>query len=178
MKLLLSPHHDDETLFAAFTIIRERPHVVVCYGSERDYGSTATRAQESAAATEILGASSFEWWECPVGDENFLHSRLVAFDRDASTKNDPIEHVWAPHELGSHRDHALLGRVAADVFRGRLTPYSTYGEPHSETVLVQHAPEWTLLKLRALACYRSQIRHPRANKFFMQGLHEYVGRDV
>jgi hypothetical protein len=29
VKLLLAPHNDDETLFAAYTCLRERPKVVV-----------------------------------------------------------------------------------------------------------------------------------------------------
>jgi hypothetical protein len=29
VKVFLSPHHDDETLFGAFTLLRERPLVVI-----------------------------------------------------------------------------------------------------------------------------------------------------
>lgn len=175
MNLLLSPHNDDETLFAAFTIIRMRPHVIVCFGSAGDYGDSAERSRESAAAVQILGATGFEQWTCPPGNDLFLINRLQVFDALCS-----VERVYAPDPQSSHPDHVALGRAAATVFLGRVTSYFTYDTKSEAAELsqVMHVPEWTLLKLRALACYRTQILHPRANQFFMVGLHEWYGRDA
>lgn len=40
MNLLFAPHADDETLFAAYTVLRFSPHVIICCPSTGDYGST------------------------------------------------------------------------------------------------------------------------------------------
>lgn len=58
MKLLLSPHNDDESLFAAYTLIREKPTVLIITDSDMqlDRGiSAAQRKEESRRACETLG---------------------------------------------------------------------------------------------------------------------------
>ena len=39
----------------------------------------------------------------------------------------------------------------------------------------EYDPAWVLTKLRALARYESQATHPRACKFFLDGLDEWLG---
>ena len=113
MNLLLSPHNDDEALFASYTVIRERPHVVVCHRAAHGYGDPDEREAESRAAVEILGGT-FEQRDIP-SDDNYLHSALVAMDRIWEPAR-----VWAPNMDTSHADHALLACVALDVFGDRL----------------------------------------------------------
>ena len=60
--VLFSPHADDETLFAAYTVLRHRPRVVICFPSERDYGETQVRADESRAAMRLLGVTDVDQW--------------------------------------------------------------------------------------------------------------------
>ena len=60
MKLFLSPHPDDETLFGAFTLMREKPLVVIITDSyiQQNRGENITpqqRFQESVNAMKILG---------------------------------------------------------------------------------------------------------------------------
>lgn len=175
MKIVLSPHNDDETLFAAFTILREKPHVIVCYGSAGDYGRSEERKWESDAAVRILGGG-FEQWNVKPGDADWLHSSLVT----VSTRYNP-ERVYAPDLACSHPDHRLLATVARDVFKGRLTTYHTYdsrGRVINQSRPVPISAGMVDSKLQALACYKTQIYHPRAEQFFLDDQREYYGEDV
>lgn len=166
--VLLSPHADDETLFAAFTIIRHRPRVVVCCPSSGDYGDTATRTAETREAVAILGGGPVEQW-----DGNDLEAKMRALDARIRPSR-----AWAPSPDTSHPDHLTVALVAAAVFGDRLTRYQTYdinaggkvraGDP------VPFDAGWPDLKRRALACYRTQIEHPRAREFFAWDLAEYA----
>lgn len=181
MILVLSPHNDDETLFAAFTVIKHQAHVVVAHGSGGDYGRSEERLQESAQAVAILGGTT-EQWDVPSGDATLLHAKLVAL-RDLRS---PIARVFAPDVHASHADHRALGEAALDVFRGKLTTYHTYVDGRRVTpmaagygraVEVEH-PSWVHRKLRALSCYATQATHARASQFFLQDQREYYGRDL
>lgn len=164
---LFAPHSDDETLFAAFTILRYRPRVVVCFGSAGDYGTTAVREAETREAMTVLGAAAVEQWH--GGD---LEAQMRAFD----ARVHPVR-VWAPDLNTSHPDHVAVARAAAAVFAGRLTTYHTYRDGakvrHGQPVAFE--PEWVEQKLRAMLRYTTQLRHPRAHVFFTQGLDEFYG---
>lgn len=173
--IVLSPHNDDETLFAGFTVMREKAHVIVCFPSVRDYGDTDTRTKESMGAVGLLGGT-FEQWNVPAGDEDWLHSRLFWL-----AKEHPGVRAYAPASYASHPDHVLLAQAAADVFRGRLTEYHTYvAGPNRVTSdrFVQYTPAMYDKKLRALAFYQTQIQHPRARVFFGPDQKEWYGRDL
>ena len=163
MNLLLSPHHDDETLFAAYTLLRHRPHVVVCFDGGPRYGMPKVRKAETAAAMGILGCT----WE-PLYGQGDLAGALKRFD--------PVR-VFAPlPESRGNFEHNLAGTVAADLWPDRVTYYTTYtpegrttlGEP----VLVEDG--WEALKRQALDCYRSQIAHPGTRPHFFRPLDEYL----
>lgn len=68
MKLFISPHNDDETLFGAFTILREKPMVVIVFDSYVQpsrglpYCSWQDRRRESVKALAELGIAAGEWW--------------------------------------------------------------------------------------------------------------------
>ena len=58
MKILISPHNDDETLFCSWTILREKPLVVIVTDSARQASKGITAEQrraETKAAMDILG---------------------------------------------------------------------------------------------------------------------------
>lgn len=166
---VFAPHSDDETLFAAFTILRHRPRVVICFGSAGDYGDTVTREAETREAMSILGARAVEQWN--GGD---LVAQMRAFD----ARVQPIR-VWAPDLQTSHPDHLAVARAAATVFGDRLTTYHTYvdGVKVRSDRPVPFEPEWVGQKLRALTRYTTQHTHPRAHQFFAQDLYEYLGGD-
>lgn len=162
---LFAPHSDDETLFAAFTILRYRPRVVVCYPSAGDYGETAIREAETREAMSVLGAGPVEQWQ--GGD-------LVAAMRAFDARVHPVR-VWAPHPHASHPDHVAVARAALEVFGARVRQYHTYdvGGKVRRGLPVEFEVGWVEQKHRALLRYESQIRHPRAHRFFTWDLDEY-----
>jgi LmbE family N-acetylglucosaminyl deacetylase len=173
--VFLSPHNDDETLFGAFTLLRERPHVIVCLKSVvqdvRGYGITAQRRErETAAALRVLGIPSWTQWEIPDAqpDWELLESRLKALR---------AEKVYAPaFEEEGHAHHNVIAQIAARVFPADdLTAYMTYthdGRSESSN-LVPFESEWIALKLRALLCYKSQILEPSTRDHFLYPQYEY-----
>lgn len=165
--VLFAPHNDDEALFAAFTILRYRPHVVVCFGSAGDYGDSAIREAETREAMSVLGAAGVTQWA--GGD---LEAQMRAFDAAVRPSR-----VWAPAAEASHPDHVAVAQAAAAVFGDRLTTYQTYidGEKVRRGREVAFEPAWVSQKLRALLRYTTQLQHPRAHQFFVQDLREYIG---
>lgn len=174
--LILAPHHDDVALFSAFNAIRHRAHVVVVFRSVKQealYGIThEEREAEERAALSILGCT-FEQWEFPDDDPDWRGVEM----RVASWQSE-CEHYFVPvvELIGGNGQHSEVGNLAYQTLdRERVTSYLTYtqrgksdwGKP------VEYEPDWVPLKLRALACYRSQMR-TNAAEHFMRGLHEYV----
>lgn len=159
--VFLSPHNDDETLFGAFTLLRERPRVVTVLRSyvqeQRGTGVTyREREAETEAALDVLGISDWEQWQFPDTDPPWdaVRQRLGSLEADR---------IYAPAvERGGHRHHNAIGRLANSLWPGRVTFYTTY-QAWGRTARGSAVPwehEWVLLKLRALACYRSQICVP------------------
>lgn len=180
--VLFTPHADDETLFAAFTVIRHRPRVVVCFPSSGDYGDTAVRLEETRAAMAILGGGPVEQWgEYPRAARTILAetaataARLEANMRDLDRELRPTR-VFAPAVHTSHPDHVAVSLAAGLVFGPRVVYFHTYNGDgkvrHGDPVPFE--PGWVELKRRALACYQTQIEHPRAREFFRWDLAEFM----
>jgi LmbE family N-acetylglucosaminyl deacetylase len=178
VKLLLSPHNDDEALFASYICLREHPKVIAALngGRKRHYATPETRVAESAAAMEILGCE-FEhlWVPCDPADWEAVERRLLlALDGETP------EHVWAPlPEPNGHRQHNRLAHIALRLWPDRVSFYSTYhvidGWPirsvHGHPVDVDAG--WPELKRQALDCYRSQIESAGTAMHFERPLDEY-----
>lgn len=173
--ILLAPHHDDETLFAAFTCCRVKPLIAVVLRSTlqegRGEGTTdAERRWETGKAAAELG--------CPV---EFWHYMDHAPDWHAIEKHIgrlKPDHVYAPAvEMGGHPHHNTLGEIADVTFAwSKVTHYTTYVNGGDRTTIgprerVVPEPWMVGAKLRALACYESQIRlWPH---HFLGAQHEY-----
>ena len=144
MKLLLSPHNDDESLFAAYTLIREKPTVLIITDSDMqlDRGiSAAQRKEESRRACETLGVPvRFLGLKDGSVKEDDLRQRLLPF-----TEQD-WDCVYAPAIEGGHPEHDLLGRVASSLFRN-VRYYSTYKDPavppRGQHLSPPHGKRWT-----------------------------------
>lgn len=125
MKLLLSPHNDDETLFASYIILRESPLVVtVLDGAHKRHNPTPeARVVESKNAMKVLGADYEHLWlplDAPAWQESAA-LRIEGLDLV------DVEHVWAPFpEPGGHRHHNRLGELATRLWPGKVSFYSTY----------------------------------------------------
>ncbi len=162
MNLLIAPHPDDETLFAAYTLLEHHPLVLVCYPGAARHGAPETRLGELADAMRVLGC---DWFGPPDMD---LQQYLRGYDP---------EHVWAPYpEDGGHSAHNRVGELAVELWPGRVTWYTTYTEEGRSTAgaLVSPKDGWQELKIRALNCYASQIAHPGTRPHFKRGLEEYL----
>ena len=179
MKLLLSPHNDDECLFAAYTLMREKPLVIVVTDSDVHLADGITaheRREESRRACELL--------DVPVvflglEDGTLEHHKADLHRHLEPFASQPWSHVYAPAIQGGHKDHDALGEVVSAMF-SPVSFYATYaaGELFSPTGReIEPTLEEVERKNRALDCYRSQIRVARTPSRFdaVRGRSEYLG---
>lgn len=178
--LLLTPHADDEALFASYLILRYRPDVVVCFPSAGDYGDTDERLAESREAVALLGGRNV--WQLPDVDPASTAAQLCDKLRTLDAQIGPLR-VFAPSKATSHPDHMAVALAAVAVFGERLTRFHTYdlrGVTEFNAAKVRRGtptpfePDWPQRKRAALACYRTQIAHPRARAFFAWDDAEYL----
>jgi LmbE family N-acetylglucosaminyl deacetylase len=162
VKILLAPHADDETLFACFTLIRERPTVILCLPGAPRHGSLEERTAELAAAMEIVG--------CP-----WISLADTEFELALGRLNP--EHVWAPlPEPEGNDDHNLIGELAVRLWPDKTTFYTTY-TPAARTTRgerVTYDSSWLAIKQEALACYTSQLSRRGTREHFERPLDEYL----
>jgi LmbE family N-acetylglucosaminyl deacetylase len=167
MNLFLSPHPDDETLFGAFTLMREKPLVVIVTDSyvQQNRGENITpqqRFQESVNAMKILG--------CPVmrlAIRDDIVNELAVTDRLAWFKN--FETVYAPAIQGGNPCHDIVGQAALKVFGDKVKQYSTYARGQWYTqgnIRVEPIDTMAEFKNKALDCYISQIDLPATRPHF------------
>jgi LmbE family N-acetylglucosaminyl deacetylase len=161
--LLIAPHADDESLFAAYLAQRYAAHVHVVY----DEG----RQAELELATAWLGCG-FSQGNVPKGaSADVVEASLIGL-RDPSGADD-WDLVIAPAVvlvLG-HEEHNLVGQLAEQTFRDvPITWYATYAPRGQRTVGRKESfpaePEHVARKLAALSCYRSQIADPATAPWF------------
>jgi LmbE family N-acetylglucosaminyl deacetylase len=171
--LLLQPHSDDAALFAAFTCLHHRPHVITVLSSQlqEDRGtgiSQATREAEDRCAMEFLGCTVEQWpYSDASPDWGAVENALRLYD-----EREAPERVFAPRPTpDGHEQHNAVGSLALDVFGDtRVTLYLTYRRGHGRAMSgneVAFKPHWPGLKLRALACYVSQIQEPSTRDWFL-----------
>ena len=168
MKLFVSPHCDDESLFGAFTILREQPYVMIVYDGyvqkQRGFSVTAyQRRQESIAALNILGIPMNKILFCALDDSKEYTEREIG-ERIATGYHIadflPEEIFMPAIELGGHRQHNLVARAGLLRILPKITRYMTYtdnGKSMSDKPVVVENPMWIAKKLQALACYTSQM---------------------
>lgn len=160
MKLFLAPHNDDEALFGAFTILREKPLVVVVTDGARHEKKGLVRMDvrrnESRQGCAVLGADVMF---LGIPDDELTLDRC----EDAFIKlKYQVEAVYAPTWYGhGNPDHNIVGQAAKRVWGGKVIGYSTYT---AQCVKVdgmnEIIPTESELqkKRRALECYASQIK--------------------
>jgi LmbE family N-acetylglucosaminyl deacetylase len=183
-KLLISPHNDDETLWAAFTIQREKPEVLVVFDSyvqpSRGVGGCTfvARRRESVAAVTILGST--------VTFAGFRDDRdypLPELANELRRHYSSPSEVWAPaYEPGGHDQHNLVAQAAELAYPGvQIHSYLTYTRTNGKSTSGIEVPpgsgEAIARKLRALACYRSQLQlDPRLGCWphFLRDQREYI----
>lgn len=192
--VLFAPHNDDETLFASYLILRYRPKVIVCLRSERMHQpgypggplgiSALEREEETLAALRELGLTNDDYVQWDYGDADpdwdEMLDRLTLLARDAELV------IYPAQEEGGNEQHNWISTMVEHVIpsvagdpekrqqRIRFTTYTAEGRSRRGTGIA-FEPDWPARKLRALACYGSQIAHPATAAHFLDGgLREYV----
>jgi LmbE family N-acetylglucosaminyl deacetylase len=183
MKLFLAPHNDDEVLWGAFTILREKPTVLILFDSyvQPSRGIVGCEPQvrraETCAALQTLGVDPPMF--AGLRDDREYIVEYVA--QIISLEGFAAEHVWAPAlEADGHPQHNVLARAADMVFPGKVTHYLSYtnaGKSRGGKEVTPEAGKHIARKLKALACYESQLEmDPRLACWphFVNDLREYV----
>jgi LmbE family N-acetylglucosaminyl deacetylase len=177
--VLFASHNDDETLFAGMLAMHHDAHIVVVLRSQlqEDRGlriSAQAREHESRAAAHEMGLGMDQW---PYPDSAPDWPAVETAMRALDDRLQP-DIVLAPMvELGGHEQHIAVGHHAENVFGSRVVFFTTYVRGRGRTVtgkpFVGDASQ-IARKLRALACYRSQIAEPSCRSWFLDGLTEYL----
>ena len=174
IKLLLAPHNDDEVLFAAYTIMREKPLVIVITDGwqhvHRYNISVEQRRRESVEAMNMLCAPILFMG---LPDDNFiedeLRERLKWIDADV---------IYAPEVYqNGNPQHNMVGRVAKELFGDKVKTYSTYEIHNLEpkgNIIIMPTEEEKNLKEHALSKYISQLGINRAHFDAVRGKPEYL----
>ena len=159
MNLWLSPHNDDETLFGAFTLMREKPLVVIVTDSwiQFNRGESCTaddRWLETLGAMGYAGCSVFRGGiRDDVIDEDAVRNLLMRFVG--------FKTVYAPAVIGGNPHHDLIGKVAGDLFRNNIEFYTTYTKENLWVPGIKEVvptPEEIETKDLMMKCYISQLR--------------------
>jgi bacillithiol biosynthesis deacetylase BshB1 len=181
--LVVSPHPDDAELGMAGAILKLKAEgqavgvLDLTDGEPTPFGSPATRAKETAAATAILGLD----WRENLG----LPNRSLQPTLDARAKLAGVirqtrpRWLFAPYWIDAHPDHtAATALVEAARFWAKLTKTDLPGEPHyPERIFYYYCVHLRLIpqpafvldisaywdrKRAAIECYRSQFLEGRS----------------
>lgn len=180
-KILLSPHDDDVALFCCWTALIERPQVVVVFDSyvQADRGLNITaqqRARETENACKVMGLDppmrlGFRDNDATVttGD---IASRIKSELGDGI---DDVERWMVPAwEEKGHHQHNLVAQLGGQV---RYLTYTTEGKSTQGKLVLPPNGEAIAIKLRAMACYPSQMTlDPRCGCWphFLRSQEEYI----
>lgn len=165
MNILLSPHNDDEVLFAAYTLMRVKPLIVMCtdgyiQGERGDPITAEQRRNESKDAAWLLDCKGIF---LGIKDTELTEENLIQALKMLRPKT-----VYAPAIQGGNAQHDLVGRVAKRLYRNVIY-YTTYTKTELWTkgfVEVVPTPAEIELKNQALSCYTSQINLPATRPHF------------
>jgi hypothetical protein len=179
--VLLQPHYDDAVLFATYTLLIAKPHVVTVLGGETTQAPVVfgeERQRENHCALDLLKVTSTEDWT--HHDELDVDWEAVLADmRDLNLRLRP-NLVWTPlDEQDGHEHHNLVSAMAVTAFGPeRLRYYTTYRRGNGRTVTdyeVIPLADWYALKFKAMACYESQINLPLTRPWFENWSREWEG---
>lgn len=172
--VLLSPHNDDESLFASVIMQRMKPKLVVVTDSYVQFNrgqkeiTWERRRYESKEAARLYGVD-IEF--LGIRDDELPHPVLVERLQEA-IREDAL--VFAPAHQGGHVHHDIISDLAVELF-DRVVFYATYAYKQNFTpygIPLNMSPEEREVKKRALACYESQ--HWQGHFKGVEGKDEYI----
>lgn len=161
--IIFCPHNDDEVLFCAYTIMREKPLVVIVTDSHiqpnrGEKGCDAeTRWSETKEAMKILGAQVIR---LGIPDFSLDYHNLGSFLQKSL---DGFDTIYAPAIQEGNPHHDIVSRACGAVFGDKVKYYSTYAKGEFFTkgnIEIIPTEEEYELKKKAIACYKSQWNLP------------------
>lgn len=198
MKLFVSPHNDDETLFGAFTLMTEKPIVCVVYDSyvQAQRGIPGcdwhARRLETVKACQILGIplnsvfflgfrDDVAWPEQAIAERLATVIHLAsASDNIECAKHFSIVYAPASYSPQGNYQHNKVSKACYSAFQlpDQLRYYHTYTSAGKVTngvrVKVPESLPAVQLKLDALRCYQSQINLWSTRDHFLRDQYEYM----
>jgi LmbE family N-acetylglucosaminyl deacetylase len=173
--VFFSPHNDDETLFAFYQVLRHKPNVIVVLRSYKQWVSQNGPSYEvrEAETTAAMGIADVGWRQWPWSDHEPLWDSIAESIRGELRERKPKVVIAPAWEMGGHEDHNAVASIVAGIEGDwELIRYLTYergyGRSHKGTP-VKGTEEEEALKLKALLCYDSQIRHSQTRAWFPGG---------
>lgn len=180
--LLLAPHNDDETLFAAYTLMREQPHVIVCIRARDNYHRREDETRE--AVYRLTGAPTYEQWT-----HSDRATEWAMLERAIEALAYEYDTIWAPADCSERNgwvtgkapppgwgvlQHDHIGYLARKVIPAeRLRRYCLYTRWHGRDdrgTLVEPTGQEIARKLDALAQYETQIADETTRPWFYDRL--------
>jgi len=194
--LFLSPHNDDLALFASFRLQALAPDVlplVIFESHVQGEGTSSIRRAEDRDAFACFEGVRPQFLNGLMDSKEYKDSYIAEAIMTAllELKVDRVASIWAPaiYDNG-HAQHNQIGRVATLLGCPAVRFYHTYirvaegkvGFPYqrpADEQPVESVPlklEHVTRKLRALACYRSQIETERfgCTAHFLRDQREWV----
>jgi bacillithiol biosynthesis deacetylase BshB1 len=202
--LVIAPHPDDAELGMGGAILKLRGEgfrvgvLDLTDGEPTPHGSPQIRAEETAAATEILGLD----WRGNLGLANRALEATLENRALVASEIRRLRPRWlfAPYWIDAHPDHVAATRLIEDArFWAKLTKTDLPGEPHHPErvfhyfcVHLKLAPQPAFVldisaqfsrKLAAIECYQSQfvIGRPETPPTFLDRLRDeaaYWGKTI
>jgi LmbE family N-acetylglucosaminyl deacetylase len=158
---VISPHPDDEVLFCAYKIMREKPIVVIVTHPTLQGDNGHERLMESYKAMRLLGASIL-FLGIPEHElnETILRKKLEKLGIKS-------QRVIVPALDRGHPHHDLIHFVCTDMF-WNIEYYKTYGKGETRAIgwEVEATKEEQELKQKAMNCYQTQINNPNTAHYF------------
>jgi len=166
MKLFISPHNDDEILFGAYTIMREKPLVVIITHSTMQGNNGDERTLESYRAMKILGV--------PIVflgiDEDKITEEILNEKFNILGVNDEyLDVVYIPeYQENGNPHHNLVNEYFKKRYSFLTKEYKTYSGLEDRTIGKEIIPtdEELEIKKRVMACYKTQIENPMTSHYF------------
>lgn len=178
--LFLAPHHDDETLFGAYTLLAV-PDIIVCVCfSPVSRKEAVVRRLETRKALEVLGISNYRFYGGVTEKDPDPVQRLSGWFSDLCDEYEP-ELVFAPslEKSGGNPDHNIVWHTSKEIFGSKVINYMTYSYPAGRTISGKRAHRedgWMEKKREAMMCYSSQIANPLTSSHFLNpDMEEYYG---
>lgn len=159
-KLALIPHNDDEALFLAYTLMREKPFVCIVTDAhiQKNRGEVGcdpdTRWNESKQAMNLLDCQVMR-----LGIPDFALNK-AELANCLNVVFGEFDVVYAPALQGGNPHHDIISEVAKEIWGNRVVYYSTYArgewftKGNKEIIPTEEEFE---LKKKALNYYQSQI---------------------